>query len=238
MAYGTEASIRRSDEPTSVPTQARAVSDPAQWFERMVPIAAAVTFIGALAASSLLADPAVDAVAQDREQARTIVDAVAAHPTQVRLSFLFIVIALACIGPVVRPFRRLAPERGALLTELGYRGMCIGSIAAAVGNAYAPLVLASTAGLDRDVMADFALANETSAASYAILAVYALLPIGAILMAVGLFRAHTLPWWQPMLFGVAFAAIMPCPIGPASLVLTVGFAVVLVVLRRRLGAVG
>jgi len=200
--------------------------------DRWVPNACALIFVVAIVVASLSGDSKVDTVALTQEQARSVVDAANLHPDATRLAFLCVVVALLCIGPVVRPLVRLAPGRGSVLAELGYRMMCIGSVFEALGNAYAPLVLGSTAGLDREVMAHFVRNNETSWVSFFLLAVNALLPVGAILLGAGLLRAGGLPRWQPLLFILVFAAILPTPIGYGTLALAALFAVVFITLVR------
>jgi hypothetical protein len=194
--------------------------------------ACAVIFFVTMVVASLTANPTVDAVALTHEQARTIVDEVNLNPDLIRIGFLCIVVMLLSIGPIVRPLRSLAPSRGSALAEIGYRLICIGSVFGAVGNAYAPLVLGSVAGLDRDVMASFVLNLETSWPSFLILGFYALLPVGTVLLGVGLIRASTVPVWRIILFVVVFFAIMPIPFGYGSLALAVLFAVVYLVLMR------
>jgi hypothetical protein len=192
----------------------------------------AVTFAVGLLVASVTANSTVDSVAMSHDQARGIVDAVNLNPDLIRIGFLAVVLALACIGPVVAPLRELAPDRGRGLVVWGHRLMWTGAIAGAIGNAFAPLVLGSVAGLDRDVMATFIQNNETSWVSYALLALYALLAVGTVLVAVGLVRAGTAPIWQILLFAVVFVAFLLLSLGIESIVLTILFAIDYLVLIR------
>jgi hypothetical protein len=189
------------------------------WADRLTGGVAAVVAVASLLVASFLVPSAVDAVATNEQQGLDVVRVTAAHPTAIRVGFLLVVLGLLCLGPAVRGLRALAPDRGRVATGVGWRLVAVGSAAGAVGNAYATLVLPSTAGLDPAVMATFVHRHETSAASFAILAFYALLPIGGVLLTVGLIRARTVPWWQPLLVGIPVVAFMPAPLGPVSAVL-------------------
>jgi hypothetical protein len=204
----------------------------ASWLDRQTPAVFAAIFVVCLVVASLTGNPIVDAVALTHAQGRSVVDEVNRHPDVIRIGFLCIVLMLLSIGPAIRPLRRLAPFRGAALTEVGYRLMCAGAVFGAVGNAFAPLGLGSTAGLDRDVMASFVVRNEGSWVSFVLLGLYALLPAGTIVMGVGLIRAGSVPLWSGLLFVIVFVAILPIPVGYPTLGLAALFAVVYLVLLR------
>jgi hypothetical protein len=176
-----------------------------------------IIVVAGIVAATVLVPSSVDAVPLDHEQALAIVREVARDPGRIRAGFFAIVVFMALLGPAIRPLRRLAPSRGAVCTEVGYRLISIGSIAAAVGNSFAPLTLSSSVGLDENVMADFFQGNSTSFASFAILAVYGLLPIGSIVLTVGLLRTGAVPAWQPIVLGIGLFGLMPSPLGPLTL---------------------
>ncbi|MEA3076131.1 MAG: hypothetical protein QOF60_1039 [Actinomycetota bacterium] len=111
-----------------------------------------------------------------------------------------------------------APRRGAALVNVAWRVIGIGAAAGAVGNAFAPLIVPSAAAYDPAVMGAFIHHHETSAVSYAILAVYLLLPVGALLLIVGLLRAATIPWWGVVALGLSLGAITPLRLGLQAIV--------------------
>jgi hypothetical protein len=126
----------------------------------------------------------------------------------------------------------LATARGRVLVDLGWRLVAVGAAGGAIGNAFAPLVLPSTVGFDPDVMGRFVHQHETSWASFAILGVYALLPVGSLLLATGLVRARTAPTWLAVLLPVGLGVITPLRLGIESIVDGVVVAVALTSLHR------
>jgi hypothetical protein len=190
-------------------------------------IGAAAGLVAGLAAASLLVPSGVDAVATDVAAARPIVAAVAQHPLAVRMGFLCWVAAALCIPSATRPWREAAVERGSWAAEIGWRMICVGACGAAIGNAFAPAILPSVLVLPAEEAAMFVHAHETSGASFAILAVYALLPIGAVPFAIGVGRSGVVPVWRAAALGLALFGVMPTPLGPFSLALAACFAVAL-----------
>lgn len=190
-------------------------------------IGASAGLVAGLTAASLLVPSVVDAVATDVAAARPIVAAVAEHPLAVRAGFLCWVAAALCIPSATRPWREAAVERGSRAAEIGWRMICVGACGAAVGNAFAPAILPSVLVLPPEAAAMFVHAHETSRASFVILGVYALLPIGALPFAIGIARSAVMPVWRAAMLGVALFGIMPAPLGPLSLALTACFAVAL-----------
>jgi hypothetical protein len=126
----------------------------------------------------------------------------------------------------------LARGRGASLVAIGWRLVAVGSAGGAVGNAFAPLVVPSTAGFDPVLMGRFVHHHETSAASLAILAVYALLPVGAVVLLVGLWRTAALPRPVAVALAVSLGAITPLRLGPQAVVDGLVLAAALAALHR------
>jgi hypothetical protein len=92
---------------------------------------------------------------------------VSEHPVATRSGYFLVVAALLAIGPAAKRFRDLARESA--MVDLGWRVLSLGAMAGAVGNAFAPLTLASTVGFSTETMAGFVHAHETSPASVTIL---------------------------------------------------------------------
>jgi hypothetical protein len=177
--------------------------------------AAGATAVGLIVAG-LLVPSAVDHIADSDAYGTTKVLVAARHATEVRVGYLALVVALLCIAPATRRVLLFAPGRGAALVNVAWRLIAVGASAGAVGNAFVPLIVPSAAAYDPAVMGAFIHHHETSAASFAILGVYLLLPVGALLLIVGLVRAATIPWWGAVPLGLSLGAITPLRLGPQA----------------------
>lgn len=195
-------------------------------------IAASVVLPLGLILAGILVPSTVDRVSTSDAIGTAKVMATANHPARVRVGYLLLVTALLCVPAATRQVLRLAPTRGAALVEIGWRLVSIAAAAGAVGNAFAPLVLPSTVDFDPTLMGRFVHHHETSTASYAIIGVYLLLTIGAIVLLVGLLRAGTIPWWLAALLCVTLGVITPLRLGPQAIVDGMLLGVALLFLHR------
>ena len=185
--------------------------------ERATAIAAAVAAPLGLAVGGVLVPSAVDHVTPDDAYGRLKVVVTSHHLAGVRIGFLGIIVTLLCLAPATRRVLLFAPERGAVLTGIGWRLVAIGGAAGAVGNAFAPLIVPSTVGFDPDVMGAFIHHHETSSTSYAIIAVYALLAPGALVLFLGLLRAGQAPWPASALLALSLGAVLVLHLGPQAI---------------------
>jgi hypothetical protein len=179
--------------------------------------AGAVTVVGSVVAG-LLVPSAVDQISSTDAYGMRKVLVAAQHANEVRVGYLSLIAALLCIAPATRRVLLFAPRRGALLVNVAWRLIAVGASAGAVGNAFAPLVVPSAAPFDPVVMGAFIHHHETSAVSYGIISVYLLLPLGSLLLIVGLVRAGTIPWWGAVALGASLGAITPLRLGPQAVV--------------------
>jgi hypothetical protein len=186
--------------------------------ERTVGVMAAAATAAGLIIAGVLVPSAVDHITDSDAYGTKKVLVAAQHATAVRVGYLALIVALLCIAPATRRVLLFAPRRGAALVNVAWRVIAVGAAAGAVGNAFAPLIVPSGAPFDPAVMGAFIHHHETSAVSYAILAVYLLLPVGALLLIVGLLRAATIPWWGAVALGLSLGAITPLRLGPQAVV--------------------
>jgi hypothetical protein len=196
-------------------------------------VAGIVTAVG-LVVAGLLVPSAIDRISDTDAHGIRKVLLAARHTNEIRVGYLFLIAALLCIAPATRRVLMFAPRRGRVLVNVAWRLMAVGAAAGAVGNAFAPLVVPSTAaGFDPGVMGAFVHHHETSAVSYGIIAIYLLLPVGALLLILGLLRAGTIPWWGAAVLGLSLAAITPLRLGPQAVVDGVLVAGALTLLHTR-----
>lgn len=188
---------------------------------------AGVVLVAALLIGSFLIPMSVDNIAASNAAGERVVASVAEHPDRVRVGYLLWVMALLCVGPATAHLRRLAPGRGRTLTEVGLRLIRVGSLCGALGNTFAPLILSSTVAFDRTTMGAFVHHHETSTTSWVLLAGYALLLLGGIVLAIGLSRARTISRWLAIPLGLAIGAIFPLRFGWQLSMLAVVIAVTL-----------
>ncbi|MFN8539504.1 MAG: hypothetical protein U0232_18750 [Thermomicrobiales bacterium] len=197
-------------------------------------VAALLAPLGIIVAS--LAIPAgVDELPDTEEKVARILDIVAAHPFGTRLGFLSFAVGMLLLLAAMAALRTVAERepRGRTLTQLGTWLIAVAAGALAIGNSFAPASEPSAVqpGLPRDVMIQYMHYHLLNGWAWAIIAFYPLLPLGAILLGIGLWRSRVLGRVATLLIAVPLAALIALPLSlptlPLGLALELGLVLAL-----------
>lgn len=177
----------------------------------------------------------VDELPTTDEQVARALDLVARHPFGTRLGFLAFAVGMLLLLAAMALLRSIAERerRGRALTECGTWLVAIAAGALAIGNSFAPASEPSAVqpGLPRDVMIRYMHYHLLNGWDWAILAFYPLLPIGAVLLGIGLWRSHVVSRTATLLIAVPLFVLIALPLSfltlPIGLALETGFVLVL-----------
>ena len=183
----------------------------------------------------------VDELPASNAQMAAALDAVARHPFATRLGFLAFAVGMLLLIPAMAVLRQVTGRstRGRGLVEIGSRLVAVAAGAIAIGNSFAPAAepSATRPGLPRDVMVDYMRHHLTNGWDWAIIAFYPLMPIGAALLGIGLWRARTLTRTTTLLITVPLVVLIAPPLSPPVAILGVALeAGFLLVVTRRTAA--
>lgn len=185
--------------------------------------------------------PGVDELPTSDRKMATTLDAVARHPFATRLGFLAFAVGMLGLPPAMAVLRSMHDTSpGRRLVEIGSRMVAVAACALAIGNSFAPATEPSAvrAGLPRDVMIDYLRHHLVNGWDWAIIAFYPLLPVGAVLLGVGLWRGQALSHVATLLVVAPLVVLVAPPLSPpfAVLGLALGTGFVLVLRDARLPA--
>jgi hypothetical protein len=185
--------------------------------------------------ASLAIPAGVDELPTSDEKVAQVLDIVARHPFGTRLGFLSFAVGMLLLLAAMAVVRSVAgrERRGRTLTETGTWLVALAAGALAIGNSFAPASEPSAVlpDLPRDVMIHYMRYHLLNGWDWAILAFYPLLPIGAALLGIGLWRSQMVSRAATLLIAVPLFALIALPLSlptlPLGLALEVGFVMVL-----------
>lgn len=199
-------------------------------------VAAALAPLGIIVAS--LAIPAgVDEPPIGEEKVAEIMEIVALHPFGTRLGFLAFATGMLLLLAALAIVRRVATRaaRGRALTLTGSWLVALAAGALTIGNAFAPASWPSAARpeLPRDVMIAYMGYHLLNGWDWAIIAFYPLLPLGALLLGLGLWRGRTVGRATAVLIAVPLFALIFLPLSLITLPLGIALEAGVVLLLRQ-----
>lgn len=188
-----------------------------------------------VAVASLTIPYGVDELPTSRAKMAHTLAVVARHRFATRLGFLAFAVGMLLLIPAMAAVRATAPRqrRGRALVDVGSRLVAVGAGALAIGNAFAPASEPSAvrASLPRDVMVEYMRHHLVNGWDWAIIAFYPLVPVGAVLLGVGLWRSAAVMRATALLVAVPLVVLVAPPLSPPTVAigaaLEVGFVLVL-----------
>ena len=185
--------------------------------------------------ASLAIPAGVDELPTSDEKVAQILDIVARHPFGTRLGFLAFAVGMLLLLAAMATVRSVAEleRRGRTLTQIGTWLVAIAAGALAIGNSFAPASEPSAVrpDLPREVMIHYMRYHLLNGWDIAIIAFYPLLPLGALLLGIGLWRGRVVSRTATLLIAVPLVALIALPLSlptlPLGLALELGFILVL-----------
>ena len=237
-SHGTGDAARQPQSPSAPRHDAAAVAggrDPFEWASEASLLLAPLGIIVAC-----VAIPAGVDKLPTKSGIPHLLDIVASHAGATRAGFLAFAAGMLLMIPALSIVRRSARpgQPGQALASAGARLAAIATGAAALGDSFAPATLPTAVrpNLPRGVMITYVGDHLLSGWDWVILAFYPLLPLGALLLAIGLWRSAALDRLTIVLVTLPLLVLIAPPLEPPTIVLGIvleaGFIRVLIARHR------
>jgi hypothetical protein len=169
-----------------------------------------------------------------RQAATDQLTVLAGHRPALAAAAVLLTLGLAALIPAMLGAAALVTARGRRWARIGAALVTIGAPAGAASNAASILLLYHATSPDVDPTAAVAVRIAPSGPADLILfALYALMPIGMILISIGLYRSQAVPRWAAALTALGTALGFLSPAGPIGATFTLPLLASLAIIARR-----